>query len=231
MIKAVIFDMYETLITLFESPVYFGPQIAEDIGIDVDVFLEVWDSMVGERSIGKITLEEVLEMIMRKNQCYNEQLLNKVVRKRIEAKRECFCHLHPQIIPMLSELKRRKIKVALISNCFSEEAMVIRESVLFPFFDAVYMSYEQGVQKPDKEIFNRCITELGVLPQECLYVGDGGNYELETADEINMNVLQATWYLKEGTTQPAQKKQNFLHLETPYEIFKYISSNKDYSFV
>ena len=31
MIKAVIFDMFETLITHFKSPLYFGKQIAEDI--------------------------------------------------------------------------------------------------------------------------------------------------------------------------------------------------------
>lgn len=33
MIKAVIFDMYETLITLFQSPLYFGTQMAIDAGI------------------------------------------------------------------------------------------------------------------------------------------------------------------------------------------------------
>ena len=32
MTKAVIFDMYETLITLFECEPYFGPQIAEETG-------------------------------------------------------------------------------------------------------------------------------------------------------------------------------------------------------
>lgn len=35
MIRAVIFDMFETLITLYESPIYFGSQIAEDVGIPV----------------------------------------------------------------------------------------------------------------------------------------------------------------------------------------------------
>lgn len=32
MIKSVIFDMYETLITLHQSPLYFGTQIAIDAG-------------------------------------------------------------------------------------------------------------------------------------------------------------------------------------------------------
>ena len=220
--KAVIFDMYETLITLFESPLYFGTQIAEDIGMNVDDFLKSWDEMEEDRSIGKVSLEEALMMIMEKNHCDTEELLKKVVSKRIAAKQECFCHLHPEIIPMLSELKKQNIKIGLISNCFSEEAMVIRESILFPFFDAVYLSYEQGVQKPDKEIFRRCMSKLCVQPQECIYVGDGGSYELEAAEEIGMKALQATWYLKEGTTQPAKRKQNFLHLDTPCDVLKFV---------
>lgn len=42
-----------------------------------------------------------------------------------------------------------------------EEANVIRKSVLFPYFDAVCLSYEQGVQKPDVEIFKRCMVSVG----------------------------------------------------------------------
>ena len=31
MIKAVVFDMFETLVTLFEGRTYFGENIAEDV--------------------------------------------------------------------------------------------------------------------------------------------------------------------------------------------------------
>ena len=42
MIKAVIFDMYETLITLFDSPLYFGTQMAADAGIAEEKFQKIW---------------------------------------------------------------------------------------------------------------------------------------------------------------------------------------------
>ena len=42
MIKAVIFDMYETLITLFDSPLYFGTQMAADAGISEEKFQKIW---------------------------------------------------------------------------------------------------------------------------------------------------------------------------------------------
>ncbi len=41
-IKAVIFDMYETLITLFDSPLYFGTQMASNAGIAEERFQETW---------------------------------------------------------------------------------------------------------------------------------------------------------------------------------------------
>ena len=40
--KAVIFDMYETLITHYESPLYFGTQMAHDAGIEEEKFLKLW---------------------------------------------------------------------------------------------------------------------------------------------------------------------------------------------
>ena len=222
MIKAVIFDMYETLITLYDSPNYFGPHMAKDAGIPVEKFKEIWSPMEGDRSIGKISLEEILELILRKNNCYSEELLNKLVEKRVWAKAECFKHLHEEIIPMLQALKEQGIKIGLISNCFSEEAKLIRESILFSFFDTAMLSYEQGVKKPDEEIYKRCMKELQVEPKECLYIGDGGSHELEAANGLGLRALQAVWYLKDGTDQPTGRKEEFEQVEKPLDILKYI---------
>lgn len=139
MTRAVIFDMFETLITHYHSPLYFGLQMAEDAGIPEDKFQSLWRSTEHDRTVGKLTLEEVLEMILRESHCYSEMLLNKMVEKRIAVKEECFKHLHSEIIPMLSTLKKRGFLVGLISNCFSEEADVIRRSGLIPYFDAIYL--------------------------------------------------------------------------------------------
>lgn len=222
MIRAVIFDMFETLITHYQSPLYFGKQMAEDADIPEDTFYSLWHPTEDERSVGKLTFEEVIERILRVNYCYSDQLLLKIVDKRIAAKEECFKHLHSEIIPMLSALKKKGYLVGLISNCFSEEAKVIRGSELFPYFNAVYLSYEQGIQKPDEEIFLRCMDSLSVKPEECLYVGDGGSYELETARKLGMKAVQAAWYLQEGTTQPSKRKQDYLQLEKPLDVVNLI---------
>lgn len=76
---------------------------------------------------------------------------------------------------MLQTLKEKKIKIGLISNCYSEEAVLIRESQLFPYFDQSCLSYELGMKKPDPGIFLKCMEGLGVRAGECLYIGDGGS--------------------------------------------------------
>ncbi|MEG2919078.1 MAG: HAD family hydrolase [Clostridium sp.] len=222
MIKAVIFDMYETLITLYQSPLYFGTQMAIDAGISEEEFQSLWKPKEYERTVGKMTLEEILEFILKEKQCYSDELFSKIVEKRKTSKKECFKYLHVEILPMLNELKKKGICIGLISNCFSEEVDAIKNSELFPYFNAIYLSFEQGLQKPEKEIFIRCMDNLSVSADECIYVGDGGSLELEAASQIGMKAVQAVWYLKEGTTQPSRRKKNFIQAETPLEILKYI---------
>ena len=96
MIKAVIFDMFETLVTHFESPVYMAKQICADIGITESRFREIWDTTDEDRTLGKKTLEEVIEEVLMTNGCYSRELFEMIVEKRKQAKIECFNHIHPQ---------------------------------------------------------------------------------------------------------------------------------------
>jgi len=221
MIKAVIFDMFETLITHYESPLYFGEHMAEDMGIPEKKFREIWDPSESDRTIGKITLEGVVRKILKANDCFSEELFTKVVEKRKDAKKDCFLHVHKEIIPLLEALKKQGIKLGLITNCFSEEAELIRDSVLYPYFDAPLLSYEEGLQKPDKRIFFKCMERLGVQPGECIYVGDGGSRELETASELGMQPLQALWYWKQDSRQRLKPMDGFVQVGNPLDVLQY----------
>ena len=100
MIKAVIFDMFETLVTHFESPVYIAKQISNDIGIAENRFREIWDTTDDDRTLGKRSLEDVIEEILKVNDCYSLELFEKIIAKRKLSKKECFEHIHPEIIPL-----------------------------------------------------------------------------------------------------------------------------------
>lgn len=220
MVKAVIFDMFETLITHFESPLYMGKQISNDMGIDEQKFREIWNTSDDDRTLGKRTLEDVIEEILKVNNRYSIELFDKVIAKRKKSKVECFEHLHPEIIPLFNQLKEMSIKIGLITNCYFEESEVIRDSILFDYFDAVCMSCEMGIMKPDTRIFHKCMEALDVAPEECIYVGDGGSLELETAKTLGMHPIQATWYLKDGANQPAKRMKDFMQAESPLEVIR-----------
>ena len=220
MIKAVIFDMFETLITHYESPVYMGRQICEDMGISEQKFREIWNGSDDDRTLGIRTLEDVIEEILRVNNCYSEELFNTIITKRRRSKIECFEHIHREIIPLFQALHEKNIKIGLITNCYFEEKDAIEKSIFMDYFDSVCMSCELGVKKPDVSIFNICMEKLGVEPEECIYVGDGGSYELETARSIGMYPVQAVWYLKDGVNQPSGRKMEFVQAELPMEIIE-----------
>lgn len=223
MIRAVVFDMFETLITHHEAPLYFGAQIAADAGIPPDAFLARWHPTEHDRTIGKQSFEETVTRILQEHQRYSPELLGVIVAKRAWAKKACFEHLHPQILPLLSALKDRGALIGLISNCYSEEVAPIRESILFPYFDACFLSYEQRMRKPDEAIFRNCVNALGVKPQECLYVGDGGSRELEAASALGMKALQATWYFKDGTSH-FPRNNAFPQLAHPLDVIRHLDA-------
>lgn len=218
-IQAVIFDMYETLVTQFCSPLYYGTQIARDLGLAPEAFLPGWRATEADRATGKRTFEEVMELLMGSHGICSAEKLRQVTQRRISIQTDCFRHLHPQILPLLSALKAGGIRIGLITNCFSEEAKLIRESRLFPYFDVPCLSYEVGVRKPDPAIFRLCLDRLGVPAESCLYVGDGGSQELETAGEMGMQAVQATWYRREGFEgYQAALRPNCLQISSPGQV-------------
>jgi putative hydrolase of the HAD superfamily len=47
-------------------------------------------------------------------------------------------------------------------------------------------SCEVGMKKPDPRIYNIATEQIGVPPEDCLYIGDGSSQELTGAREVGM---------------------------------------------
>lgn len=224
--KAVIFDMFETLVTLHSVPRYFGRNIAADLGADIDAFYPLWHETEEARSKGKMTFEEALYWIGERTNYAHPERIPAAVERRYAFKEESLQKVEYRIVALLRELKERGYKVALISNCFPEEGEVIRKSVMAPFFDVMMLSCEQGVQKPEHEIFERCLAELAVAPEDCLYVGDGGSMELETARSFGMETLQAGWFVK--NYQEDWEKEGFASATAPEAVLAAVTGAKTF---
>ena len=226
MYKAVIFDMYETLVTMNKSKPYFGTQIAADMGLSEAKFREIWDTTDEGRSTGEYTLRGVIEMIMKANDIYDSEVCDMIIARRRESRSAHFTDIREGIIPMLEDIKKLGLKIGLISNCFEEEVPAIKESGLYRFFDAAMLSYEQKIMKPNPLIFERALTALGLKAEECVYVGDGGSHELEAASKAGMRALQARWYLRENPREPFVPKEGFDGLDRPEELLEFLDKNK-----
>lgn len=75
-------------------------------------------------------------------------------------------------VPTLTELKRRGIRTALVSNVGIDVRPVVERGGLEHLLDVVMLSYEAGVVKPDAAIFQHTLDALGVPAVEALMVGD-----------------------------------------------------------
>ncbi len=224
MIKAVIFDMFETLVSLFEGRTYFGEHIAADVGTDPSAFRKEWHSIEEARSTGTYTIEEGLEVCLKKLGVYTKEKVELAASKRRVNLADTFNGIPDATFEMLDELKRRNIKIGLITNTFSDERDFIRESKLFPYFDVALISYEQGICKPDPEIFRRMTEKLGLKPEECLYVGDGGSKELYAARDAGMHPVQCTWFhdMAYEPHIPCPILDEFNRADRQMDIFNYI---------
>lgn len=75
-------------------------------------------------------------------------------------------------VPVLTELRRRGVRTAVVSNIGFDLTPVLERTGLAPLVDAVLMSYAVGSVKPDPGIFGRALQLLGDEPEDALMVGD-----------------------------------------------------------
>ncbi|MBP9017193.1 MAG: HAD family phosphatase [Paludibacteraceae bacterium] len=61
------------------------------------------------------------------------------------------------------------------------------------FFDKCYLSYELGLTKPDIRVFNAVIDDIGLAPQQCLFLDDG----LKNIEQAQKTGLQTYWVKQE----------------------------------
>jgi glucose-1-phosphatase len=68
---------------------------------------------------------------------------------------------------------RINYKTALLSNINILHYEYLKKNFpVFGAFDRIFLSFQMGLIKPDKEIYNRVIRDLGVSPQEIFYTDD-----------------------------------------------------------
>jgi glucose-1-phosphatase len=67
---------------------------------------------------------------------------------------------------------RPRLKTGIISNAWLEAWELVKTQVNQETFDAVLFSSEEGIEKPEPEIYQRALARLNVLPAEAIFVDD-----------------------------------------------------------
>jgi HAD superfamily hydrolase (TIGR01493 family) len=79
---------------------------------------------------------------------------------------------YPDAIDVLTELRERGIRVALLSNIGWDLRPVLRRYGIDRYLDAQVLSFEHGVQKPDPQIFRIACDGIALAPEDVLMIGD-----------------------------------------------------------
>lgn len=114
--------------------------------------------------------------------------LDQAAARRLELERN-FGLPRPEAAGLLRELRKRGLRVGVISDCSAELPRYFPTLELAPLVDAAVFSFVTGFRKPEPENYLRCCAALEVEPGECLYVGDGGSNELVGARSLGMRAV------------------------------------------
>lgn len=79
--------------------------------------------------------------------------------------------LFDDVVPTLNQLRHLGIPVAICSNLAQPYGVVI-DRLLSQFSFHRFLSYEVGFIKPDPEMFQKILSNIGLPAKDCLFIGD-----------------------------------------------------------
>jgi dihydrofolate synthase/folylpolyglutamate synthase len=106
----------------------------------------------------------------------------------------------------LRELKRRGLKLGIISNWDERLRPLLRNLNLDHYFDSIVISGPGGIQKPEAGIFQTAAEELKIEPAGILHIGDSASEDIAGARAAGLHAL----LLSRGQTKGSLNGLRFL---------------------
>jgi putative hydrolase of the HAD superfamily len=94
--------------------------------------------------------------------------------------------LFPDALYLLHFLKDRGVPVAILSNGPVAMRNLVKNLEIEDCIDKFMLSCDWGCMKPDGEIYEKCLAELGTSAEKCIFAGDGNDRELEGANKAGL---------------------------------------------
>lgn len=107
-------------------------------------------------------------------------------------------HIHDRTVPydgipqLLTALRKRGVKVAVLSNKIDSASQQLIEYFFPGKTDVVFGEHVGVPRKPDPTSCRMVMQRLGVQPEQVLYVGDSGT-DMQTAKNAGLYAVGVTW--------------------------------------
>ena len=230
-VDAVVFDLFETLVTEYDPHWKPGPSVASRLGVSDESFTRVWRSRYAERMTSVVDFRDVLRDVRAAGKpeaeatdadVAVEQVVQTLYAERLAAKARPLRRVDVGVLDALEKLRASGLKLGLISNCSVEDVAGWDDSPLAGFFDSVVFSYRVGLAKPEPAIYRHALDDLGVRPGRAAFVGDGGSNELAGAAAVGMRSSCAMWFLNQWPAdhqaRHADHRYGFPLLNSPADL-------------
>ncbi len=175
MIKAIVFDCFGVLYP--QATGHFFKRHEELFGTD-------------STSLDKLNLQIDLGEIPRAEFFTRLEGIIGIPASEIQAEIDQELVFNQQLIDFIKKLKTR-YKIGLLSNAGKEEIAIIYRDKIDVLFDAITVSYEASIVKPNPEIYSICAQRLGVELTECVFVDDN-IASIEAAEKLGMRTVLYT---------------------------------------
>ncbi|MCL5773358.1 MAG: HAD family phosphatase [Firmicutes bacterium] len=192
MLKAVLFDLYDTLIYIeIEAYLKGRERLAAALGVSTEFLFSLWRKHIHARFTGKIlTLEDMIKVAAGELGITLDAEVIKELAREEQENLLSSVNPYPDTGNLLAYLKSKGLKICLVSNASQASAPVLSKVNLERYFDAVVFSFQIGITKPEPAIYHEALKRLDVKPEEALFVGDGASEELEGAERAGIKALK-----------------------------------------
>jgi putative hydrolase of the HAD superfamily len=214
--KAIIFDLYETL-TDYETNWSDVPRASVMLGVDS----KAWNDQLLLHSADRLTGKLRDPFLIVKQLAHNidsaipDELIREAALSRTKRYADALRNIPPENVETIIKLRQQNKKIALLSNADMMECGGWENSPLAQLFDEVVFSCDAGFAKPDPNAYLYCMKKLGVVADDCLFVGDGGSNELVGAKNMGITSVFISGKIKHNQPQEVNTRllQADYHIE------------------
>jgi putative hydrolase of the HAD superfamily len=203
MIEAILFDLFETLITESQVQPTRASSLAAALGLEREAYRAEWKArrprvVVGELSFAE-ALTEISQTLVGR---VDLAAVERICEQRMREKAAAYSYMDSQVMTLITDLVRRGVGLGVVSNGFKEDVLPWAGSPLASGFQCTAFSCEEGIAKPTPEIYLRAVRRLGVRLENTLYVGDGADNELTGAEQAGLRAYRAAWFVRSSPKNP-----------------------------